>query len=59
MRDYWRSKLCFDLQQSTAAVEFRSNRAEVLDRYPLKPEVRSALERDDAWTLEGDHVFSR
>jgi len=47
MRDYWLSKLCFDLQQPSAAAEFRANRAGVLDRYPLNPEVRSALERDD------------
>jgi len=47
MRDYWLSKLCFDLQQPAAAAEFRADRAAVLDRYPLKPEVRSALERDD------------
>lgn len=47
MRDYWLSKLCFDLQQPAAAAEFRADRAAVLYRYPLKPEVRAALERDD------------
>ena len=53
MRDYWLSKLCFDLQQPAAAVEFRANRGGVLDRYPLTPEVRSALERDDVCAVAG------
>jgi hypothetical protein len=47
MRDYWLSKLCFDLQQPEAAEQYRANRAQVLDRYPLKSEIRAALERDD------------
>ena len=34
MRDYWLSKLCFDLQQPSAAAEYRANRAQALDRYP-------------------------
>ncbi|HEY6721801.1 MAG TPA: hypothetical protein VI363_09210 [Burkholderiales bacterium] len=48
MRDYWLSKLFFDLQSSPAlGEEYRANRKNVLDRYPLKPEVRTAVERDD------------
>ncbi len=47
MRDYWLSKLCFDLQQRAAAAAYRANRAQVLDRYPLDPQVRAALEGDD------------
>jgi hypothetical protein len=48
MRDYWLSKLFFDLQSSPgAAAEYRTDRKKVLDRYPLKPEVRAAVERDD------------
>jgi hypothetical protein len=47
MRDYWLSKVCFDLQQPAAAAEYRANRAQVLDRYPLKADVRAALEHDD------------
>lgn len=48
MRDYWLSKLFFDLQSSPAvAAEYRADRKKVLDRYPLKPEVRAAVERDD------------
>ena len=48
MRDYWLSKLFFDLQSTPAlGVEYRADRRKVLDRYPLKPEVRAAVERDD------------
>jgi hypothetical protein len=47
MRDYWLSKLFFDLQSPPAAEEYRANRKQVLDRYSLKPEVRAAVERDD------------
>jgi len=48
LRDYWLSKLFFDLQSSpAAAAEYRAGRGKVLDRYPLKPEVRAAVERDD------------
>ena len=47
MRDYWLSKLCFDLQQPEAASRYRADRKQVLDRYPLGADVRAALERDD------------
>jgi hypothetical protein len=47
MRDYWLSRLFFDLQNPTVADEYRADRAKVLARYPLKPEVRAAVERDD------------
>jgi hypothetical protein len=47
MRDYWLSKLFFDLQDPARAAEFRAGRAPVLDRYALKPEVRAAVEADD------------
>ena len=48
MRDYWLSKLFFDLQSSPAlGDEYRASRRKILDRYPLKPEVRAAVERDD------------
>ena len=47
MRDYWLSKLFFDLQSPPAADEYRADRGKVLERYPLKPEVRAAVERDD------------
>ncbi|HZR71186.1 MAG TPA: hypothetical protein VFB01_19265 [Burkholderiales bacterium] len=48
MRDYWLSKLFFDLQSTPAlGAEYRADRAKVLDRYPLKPEVRAAVDKDD------------
>jgi len=54
MRDYWLSKLFFDLQTPAAAAEYRENRDRVLDRYPLlKPEVRSAVVREDVAALTG------
>ena len=46
-RDYWVSKLFFDLQDPAAAAEYRADRSRVLDRYPLKPEVRAAVEAND------------
>jgi len=51
MRDYWLSKLFFDLQRPAAAQEYRSARAAVLDRYPLAPAVRRAVEGDDVAQL--------
>ncbi|MEQ1775264.1 MAG: hypothetical protein ABL891_15915 [Burkholderiales bacterium] len=47
MRDYWLSKLFFDLQTPAAAAEYRAGRDAVLARYPLKPEVLAAIENDD------------
>jgi hypothetical protein len=48
MRDYWLSKLFFDLQSSAPlGEEYRGSRNAILDRYPLKPEVRAAVDRDD------------
>ena len=47
MRDYWLSKLFFDLQNPAVAQEYRADRDKVLDRYPLAPDARSAVERDD------------
>jgi hypothetical protein len=51
MRDYWLSKLFFDLQTPAAAAEYRADRDTVLARYPLKPEVRAALTANDVATL--------
>lgn len=47
MRDYWLSKLFFDLQTPAAAAEYRADRDKVLARYPLKPEMRAAIAADD------------
>jgi len=51
MRDYWLSKLFFDLQTPAVAEQFRADRGAVLARYPLKPEVRAAVEADDVAAL--------
>jgi len=51
MRDYWLSKLFFDLQQPAAAEEYRGNRDKVLARYPLKPEALRAIETEDVGAL--------
>jgi len=51
MRDYWLSKLFFDLQTPAVADAYRAGRAKLLDRYPLKPEVRAAVEADDVAAL--------
>lgn len=48
MRDYWLSKLFFDLQQPALAAEFRADRDLVLSRYSLSPEVRKAIAENDA-----------
>lgn len=45
MRDYWLSKLFYDVQSASA--EYRADRATFLARYPLRPEVKEALLRDD------------
>ncbi len=49
--DYALSQLFFDLQSGAAAAEYRANRAAVLDRYALAPEIRAAVLGDDLATL--------
>ena len=51
MTDYWLSKLFFDLQNKAAAADYRADRAKVLDRYPLSPEVRAAVLANDIAVL--------
>ena len=53
MRDYWLSKMCFDLQQPALAAEFRKDRESVFRRYPLEERVKQALREDDAPFLAG------
>ena len=48
MRDYWLNKLFYDLTRSPLGAEYKADRGPILDRYPLKPEVRRALLDDDA-----------
>ena len=43
MRDYWLSKLFFDLQSPGLAAEFRAESDKVLARYPHVSEVRTAI----------------
>lgn len=51
MRDYWLSKLFFDLQDPAAAAEFHANKDAVLKRYPLKDDVLRAVHSDDVTFL--------
>ena len=46
MRDYWLSKLFYDLQSPALASEFRANPDAVIDRYPIDGEVRKALKEN-------------
>ncbi len=45
MRDYWLSKLFYDVQANAA--EYRADRAKFLARYKLKADVKQALLADD------------
>ena len=47
MRDYWLSKLFFDLQQPPLAAEFSAEPAKVLARYPLEERVKQAIAEHD------------
>jgi hypothetical protein len=49
MRDYWLSKLFFDVQARGA--EYRADREKFLAPYPLAPEVKRALAADDVGFL--------
>jgi hypothetical protein len=50
MRDYWLSRLFFDLQSPASVGEFRKNRETFLSRYELSEETRSrVLGNDVLW----------
>lgn len=51
MRDYWLSKLFFDMQTPENAAEYMRDRDQVLKRYPLKPGVLESLLADDVEAL--------
>jgi len=51
VRDYWLSKLFFDLQNPTVASEFRDHPDRVLDRYSLSAEVREKVRARDVTYL--------
>jgi len=46
-RDYWASRLFFDLQAPALAAEFRADRDAVIKRYPLAEDVRRAILGND------------
>ena len=48
MRDYWLSKLFFDLQQPALAAQFRADPQSVLAKYPMEERVRRAVLEHDA-----------
>jgi hypothetical protein len=47
MRDYWLSKLFYDLQAPALAAEYREDRENVFARYRLSQEAKQALESND------------
>ena len=47
MRDYWLSKMFYDLQAPALAAEYREDRERVLERYRISEEARRALEKND------------
>ena len=47
MRDYWLSKLFFDLQTPAVAAEFRADREAIMKKYPLEKDVLKAIEKND------------
>jgi hypothetical protein len=49
--DYALSKLFFDLQNGTAAAEYRRDRASVIARYGIDPAIGAALLADDIATI--------
>jgi Aromatic-ring-opening dioxygenase LigAB, LigA subunit len=51
MRDYWLSKLFFDLQAPAIGAEYRADREKVLARYQISPEARRAILNDDVGEL--------
>jgi hypothetical protein len=58
MRDYWLSKLFFDLQSPGLAAEFREDPDPVLSRYPLSPEVRNAvIERNAPFLAQRTNAY--
>ena len=47
MRDYWLSKLFFDLQTPSAAAQFRADRDAVMKKYSLNEKVVAAIREND------------
>ncbi len=51
MRDYWLSKLFFDLQAPAVATAFRTARESFLQKYSLEEKVKAAIRNDDVTFL--------
>jgi hypothetical protein len=47
MRDYWLSKLFYDLQQPELAAEYRAHPEKVIERYRLDEAAKKALAEND------------
>ena len=47
MRDYWLSKMFYDLQDPAVAAQYRENREQVFARYPLSSDAKKALAEND------------
>jgi hypothetical protein len=45
--DYWLSKLMFDLQIPANRARWKDDRIAILDQYPLRSEIRTAVLDDD------------
>lgn len=52
MTDYWLNKLIFDLQGPGAHERWAERREQVVDDYPVSPEIRRALLEDDFDVLQ-------
>ena len=48
VRDYWLSKMFFDLQSPALAAQFRANPENVMSRYQLDERVKRAVVEHDA-----------
>jgi hypothetical protein len=48
MRDYWLSKMFFDLQSPALAAQFRTDPQGVMAKYPLDERVKRAIAEHDA-----------
>lgn len=50
--DYWLSRMIFDLSRNPADIPaWRQDRRPIMDRYPLRPEIREAVLTDDMQVL--------
>ena len=47
MRDYWLSRMFFDLQSPAVAAEYRADRESFLAKYPLEEPVKVAIRGND------------